>query len=77
MKGVPSYIEIPAGAQLIPCRGAGCGRMIFMVPTKNATMPVDADQPDCYPPAPTAAGRGIPHWATCPAAVAFRKRGKK
>jgi len=54
-------ITIPPGAPLVACRAASCGEPIYWVKSAvGRNMPINRD--------------GSPHFASCPAADAFRRR---
>jgi hypothetical protein len=69
----PLFFDVPANAQASQCRG--CGKYIYWVITDaGKRMPVDTASehggadPDGYDK-----GKGVSHFATCPAASQFRR----
>jgi hypothetical protein len=70
----PLFFTVPAGTKAAPCRG--CSRFVYWIITEKnkKPMPVDVDVDGGLPPSATESGRGLSHYATCPAAARFRKR---
>jgi len=71
------YYEVPADTPVKICDG--CPARIYWITTpKGKRMPIDVYAGEgCEVPTPERPGRGVPHWATCPAADRFRKRPTK
>ena len=67
------YISIPANTPAVQCHG--CPQIIYFIETGRGTrMPVSVDVDGAIVPTADEPGRGISHFATCPAAAAFRNR---
>ncbi len=81
---VKHSVRIPKGTSPVPCRGGTCGnREIYMV--RGATR-ADADKPVSIAwygahtgiaPTSTEDGAGISHFADCPDADHFHRKGRK
>lgn len=71
-KRAPNFFEIPVGTP--PKRCDRCPATIYFIHTKSGKrMPVRADLEGCKPPVGDVKGRGLSHFADCPAAAHFRK----
>lgn len=74
----PALVSIPAGTPARTC--SGCGATIYGVITaKGAKAPVHINSelaPKSAAPTDLLDGQGINHFADCPAASQFHKRGK-
>lgn len=72
-------IDVPAGTPVSQCRDATCQAPIYwtVLPKSGKRTPVDCRE-EYGGVAPTALehGRGVSHFATCPGAATFRKRGR-
>lgn len=77
-KKPPALINIPAGTPPRAC--SGCGATIYWVVTdKGARAPVHVNvemAPTSAAPTDLLDGQGINHFADCPEASQFHKRGK-
>lgn len=73
---MPQSYEVPAGTSASRCRAESCRAEIFWIETPaGKKLPIDCGpKADGVTPTETRAGRGVPHWATCPAADSFRRR---
>lgn len=86
---IPQHYEVPIGTQPSKCRGTGCGATIYFVRTpRGSMMPIDCDHctKECCHPTEGAPlfgevddspGRGVPHFATCPAADEFSRGNRR
>jgi hypothetical protein len=64
---------IPAGTRPSLCSASSCRKTIYWIVTGNQKrMPVDVNVPEGKAPTRDEPGHGVPHWATCPEADAFR-----
>lgn len=70
----PQFFDVPAGTAARKCDG--CSAVIYMVPTARSRMPVRCDVEGGRPPNNREAGRGLSHFADCPGANDFRRRGR-
>lgn len=71
-KRAPNYFRIPAGTPSTTCDR--CPATIYFIRTDSGKrMPVRADLLEGKHPAAGHDGRGISHFADCPAAAHFRK----
>ncbi len=82
---VKNAIRIPKGTAGFPCRGATCvNRSIYMVPPDSVggkPRPVSLEPYGTalagIPPTETEDGAGISHFADCPDADHYKRKGKK
>jgi hypothetical protein len=74
-KRAPNWIPVPHTADRAKCRG--CRAVVYWVNTvRGRRMPVDCAVPDGVAPvrSPAQDGRGVAHFAMCPAAGEFRRK---
>lgn len=69
----PVFFTVPPNARAERCRG--CPADIYWVRLESGkSMPVDVNVEGGQKPTASYAGRGVSHFATCPAAQNFRRR---
>lgn len=70
----PIFFAVPMGTPPSVCKATSCRKPIYWIETaKGKRMPIDCDAPGGKLPTRTDPGQGVPHWATCPEAKAFRR----
>lgn len=73
----PLLFDVPAGTPSSRCRG--CDRVVYFIMTNaGKSMPVDCDVDGGHAPSSPGSGaqhsgKGISHFANCPAAAQFRR----
>lgn len=71
-----TYFVVPRDTEASKCRG--CGALVFWIVTaKGKKMPVDTRVDGGLEPLRDRDGRGLSHFATCPKADRFRRRGAR
>lgn len=66
------WFVVDPGSRIAHCRS--CHVMIYWAITDSGKrIPVDCDVPGGSHPGPSLTGRGVSHFATCPAAASFRR----
>lgn len=75
---VKNSIRIPAGTKPTACRGDSCtNARVYFVDNKPVSVEPYGANPPAVEPTATEDGAGISHFADCPDAVSFHRKGKR